>query len=108
MKQYFTFFALFILYLNVGSINAQPYVNIGNLNKIELNERNLWLQTKSINSNPSFQVLNQLYQNGNQVHSTFGGSGAYVTKVNLSNKSGEKGTWFVNVNAVYLDIGTAY
>jgi diguanylate cyclase (GGDEF)-like protein len=108
MKQYLTFFALFIFFLNVGSINAQPYVNIDNLDKIELNERNLWLQTESINTNPSFPVINQLYQSGNQVQSTFGGSGAYVTKVKLSNKTGGKDTWFVNVNAVYLDIGTAY
>jgi diguanylate cyclase (GGDEF)-like protein len=108
MTKHLTFFALFIFFLNVGSINAQPYVKLDNLNKVELKENNLWLQTESLGTNPSFQVINQLHQNGNRVKSTFGGNGAYVTKVELTNISGKKDTWFVNVNAVYLDIGTAY
>ena len=108
MTKHSAFFVLFIFSMTTFSINAQPYVKLDNHDKIELNEQNLWLQTQSLNTNPSFVDLNQLYQNGNRVTSTFGGSGAYITKIKLTNIKAQKDTWFVNVNTVYLDIGTAY
>lgn len=104
----FTLYALFILFINIGTINAQPYVTLNNADKIELNEQNLWIQTDSLETNPSFPMLSRMYQNGEPIKSTFGGSGAYVTKLNLNNTKTENDTWFVNINAVYLDIGTAY
>lgn len=108
MKFSFVLFALFVCFFNVNSINAQPYAELANLNKTALNEHNLWLQTKSLDKSVSFVELRQLYQNANRVKSTFGGSGAYVTKIKLTNIKGQNDTWFVNLDAVYLDVGTAY
>lgn len=102
------FFALFFFSMIASSISAQPYTELDSRNKIELNEHNLWRQTKSLDTSPNFLELNQSYQNANRVTSTFGGSGAYITKIKLANTKGQKDTWFVNIHAVYLDIGTAY
>ena len=101
-------FARFMFSMIASSISAQPYVQLDNLTKIKLNEHNLWRQTQSLNKSPSFVELNQLYQSANRVTSTFGGNGAYITKIKLTNTKERKDTWFVNINAVYLDIGTAY
>jgi len=108
MKSYLAFFALFIFLVNVASVSAEPYVELDNFNKIELNEQNLWFQTKSIDISPSFTELTQLYKSANQVISTLGGTGAYITKIKLINLKGKKETWFVNLHTNYLDIGTAY
>ncbi|PKH05960.1 diguanylate cyclase [Moritella sp. Urea-trap-13] len=108
MKFFFVSFTLFVFLFNVNSISAQPYVELDNLNKIELDEHNLWFQTQLLDKSLSFVKLRQLYENANRVTSTFGGSGAYVTKIKLTNTKGQQDTWFVNLEAVYLDIGTAY
>jgi len=108
MTNYLTFFALFIFLVNVGSVSAEPYVELDNLNNIELNEQDLWFQAKSLDVSPNFTELSQLYQSANQVISTLGGSGAYITKIKLTNIKDKKGTWFVNLHANYLDSGTAY
>jgi len=89
------------------SINAQAYVAL-NHNNIQLKEHNLWRQTQSLDNNPSFLALSQSYQKAKKVTSTFGGSGAYVTKVNFTNTKEQMSTWYVNIHAVYLDVGTAY
>jgi len=102
------FFALFFLLMITSPISAQPYTELDSRNKIELNEHNLWRQTKSLDTSPNFLELNQSYQNANRVTSTFSGSGAYITKIKLTNTKGQKDTWFVNIHAVYLDVGTAY
>ncbi|TWX64080.1 diguanylate cyclase [Colwellia demingiae] len=108
MTKYSIFCVFFLFSMFVNSINAQPYVALDNRNKIELNEHNLWFQTQSLDTNPSFVALSKLHQNTNRVTSTFGGSGAYITKIKLTNTKGKKDTWFVNIHAVYLDVGTAY
>ena len=90
------------------SIGAQPYVKLDDHSRIELNEQSLWHQTQSLETNPTFSSLAQLYADSNNVKSTFGGSGAYITKIKLSNLKIKNDTWFVNIHAVYLDIGTAY
>ncbi|HBY85429.1 MAG TPA: diguanylate cyclase [Colwellia sp.] len=103
--------ALFILFLFsvfANSIDAQPYVALENHSKIQLNEQNLWRQTQPLDTNPSFLVLSQSYQKANSVKSTFGGSGAYISKIKLTHNNGQKETWFVNIHAVYLDVGKAY
>lgn len=101
-------FAILVFSIIASSISAQPYVKLNNLNKIELNEQNLWHQTQSLDRTPSFVELTHSYANASRVTSTFGGSGAYITKIKLTNIQGKKDTWFVNTHAVYLDIGTAY
>ncbi len=108
MTKYSAFFILFLFSMIANSINAQPYVELDNRNKIELNEHNLWFQTQSLDTNPSFLTLSKLHQDANRVTSTFGGSGAYFTKIKLTNTKGKKDTWYVNIHAVYLDVGTAY
>jgi diguanylate cyclase (GGDEF)-like protein len=108
MTRYITLLALFIFTLSVGTISATPYVKLDNSNKIELDEDDLWSQAKSLNTSPSFVEISQLYLDANQVASTLGGSGAYITKIKLVNIKGKKDTWFVNLHVNYLDIGTAY
>lgn len=108
MTKHSAFFALCFFAMNVSSINAEPSITLDDSNKIELSEHNLWRQTLPLDKPASFVELNKMYQTASQVSSTFGGSGAYVTKIKLANSKGRKDTWFVNVNAVYLDIGTAY
>ncbi len=90
------------------SIGAEPYVKLDGHSKIKLNEQRLWHQTENLEKNPTFSSLTQLYQNSNVVTSTFGGSGAYIAKINLSNLNIKNDIWFVNIQAIYLDIGTAY
>jgi hypothetical protein len=101
-------FALLICIVTSFSVSAQPYIKLGNFNKIELDEHNLWFKTKPVDTPPNFSELSLLYQHANQVPSALGGSGAFVTKINLSNTKDEKNTWFVNIHMNYLDIGTAY
>jgi len=101
-------FSLFIFSVVSISVGAQSDIKLDNSNKIELNEHNLWLKTQPLNASPNFLELNRQYENGNRVVSTLGGSGAYVTKINLTNAKDEKDTWFVNIHMNYLDIGTAY
>lgn len=108
ITKYTVLFTLFFFSIVASSINAQPYVHLHNLNKINLDGTNLWLQTQPLDKTPDFAQLSQLYQNANRVTSTFGGSGAYIAKINLTNAKGKKGTWFADINAIYLDIGTAY
>ncbi|MDX2369434.1 MAG: diguanylate cyclase [Colwellia sp.] len=103
-----TFFAMIFFSIFASSISAQSYVELDNRNKIEINEYNLWRQTPPLDKSPSFAELSQLHQNANSVTSTFGGSGAYISKIKLTNTKGQKDTWFVNIHAVYLDVGTAY
>jgi hypothetical protein len=83
-------------------------VKLDNLNKIKLNENNLWYQTQSIGINPSFTELNQLYHDAKKVTSTLGGRGAYITKIKIINTKGHEDTWFVMLHTNYLDLGTAY
>ncbi|PKH87707.1 diguanylate cyclase [Colwellia sp. Bg11-28] len=108
MTKYSALLVLFLFSMIANSINAQPYVALDNRNKIELNEHDLWFQTQSFDTNPSFLALSKLYQNANRVTSTFGGSGAYISKIKFTNTKVQKDTWFVNIHAVYLDVGTAY
>lgn len=108
MTKYSALLVIFLFSMIANSINAQPYVSLDNRNKIELNEHDLWFQTQSLDTNPSFLALSKLHQNANRVTSTFGGSGAYISKIKLTNSKGKKDTWFVNIHAVYLDVGTAY
>ncbi|MBA6353704.1 diguanylate cyclase [Colwellia sp. BRX8-4] len=108
ITKYTACFALLIFSLTAISISAQPYVKLDNLNKIKLNEHNLWYQTQSIGINPTFAELSQLYQDAKQVTSTLGGRGAYITKIKLINTKGHEDTWFVKLHTNYLDLGTAY
>ncbi|MFT5708444.1 MAG: diguanylate cyclase (GGDEF)-like protein [Oceanospirillaceae bacterium] len=108
MIKHVVFFALFLFSIISDSISAQPYVNLDNVSKIELNEHNLWLQTQSLDTGPNFVELSRLYENANRTISTLGGSGAYITKVKLTNITEKKNTWFVNIKTNFLDIGTAY
>jgi diguanylate cyclase (GGDEF)-like protein len=107
ITKYSIFIALFLFSMVSLSINAQAYVAL-NHNNIQLKEHNLWRQTQSLDNNPSFLALSQSYQKAKKVTSTFGGSGAYVTKVNFTNTKEQMSTWYVNIHAVYLDVGTAY
>ena len=107
MTKTISFFVLLFLSITASSIEAQPHVALDNTNQAELSEHNFWRETRSLDKEPSFVELSQLYQQGKQVTSTFGGRGAYITKVTVSNAK-KKDTWFVNISAVYLDIGTAY
>jgi diguanylate cyclase (GGDEF)-like protein len=108
MIKYFLLFTLFSFSILSGSVAAQPSVQLDNLSKVTLNERNLWLQTQPQKMNPSFEELSGLYQSASQSITTLGGSGAYVTKVKITNTTDNKNTWFVNIQTNYLDIGTAY
>lgn len=108
MIKYTVIFTLFIFSMIASSISAQPYVKLDNINKIKLDEYNLWRQTPLLETNPSFVKLSQLYKTANKATPTFGANGAYITKIKLTNTKVQKDTWFVNINAVYLDIGTAY
>ncbi len=108
MIKHTVLFALFSFSILSSLVNAQPLVKLDSLNKIELSEQDLWLQTPSLDSSPTFAELSSLYQNANRVTSTFGGSGAYITKIRLTNVKGMMDTWFVNLQANYLDIGAAY
>ena len=107
ITKYSAFFVLFVLLIIVNSINAQAYVALKH-NNIQLNEDDLWRQTQLLDSNPSFLALTQSYHTAKKVTSTFGGTGAYVTQVNLTNTTDQMSTWYVNIHAVYLDVGTAY
>jgi len=108
LTRYTTFFALLLCSVTSLSVSAQSYIKLGNFNKIELNEHNLWFKTQPLDIAPDFSELNLLYQHANRVTSTLGGNGAYVTKINLTNIKEKKNTWFVNIHMNYLDIGTAY
>ncbi|WP_019029871.1 diguanylate cyclase [Colwellia piezophila] len=108
LTKYTAFLALLICSVASISVSAQPYIKLGNFNKIELNEHNLWFKTKSLDTPPNFSDLSLLYQHANRVTSTLGGSGAYVTKIDLINIEDKKNNWFVNIHMNYLDIGTAY
>ena len=57
MTKHSALFVLFLFSMIVNSINAQPYVALDNRNKIELNEHDLWFQTQSLDTNPSFLAL---------------------------------------------------
>jgi len=107
ITKYSAFLVLFVLLIIANSINAQAYVALKH-NNIQLNEDDLWRQTQLLDSNPSFLALTQSYQMAKNVTSTFGGTGAYVTQVNLTNTTDQMTTWYVNIHAVYLDVGTAY
>lgn len=107
ITKYSAFLVLFVLLIIANSINAQAYVALKHDN-IQLNEDDLWRQTQLLDSNPSFLALTQSYQMAKKVTSTFGGTGAYVTQVNLTNTTDQMTTWYVNIHAVYLDVGTAY
>lgn len=48
ITKYTACFALLIFALTTISISAQPYVKLDNLNKIKLNEHNIWYQTALI------------------------------------------------------------
>ncbi|KGJ88676.1 periplasmic/7TM domain sensor diguanylate cyclase [Colwellia psychrerythraea] len=106
-KAFYGFLTLFLFSMLVNTISAQPYVAL-NHDNIQLNEHNLWRQTQPLDASPSFITLSQSYLQSKKVTSTFGGSGAYVTKVKLTNTKEQRSTWFVNIHAVYLDVGTAY
>ncbi|MEH6443140.1 MAG: diguanylate cyclase [Oceanospirillaceae bacterium] len=108
MIKHIVLFTLFLFLIFAGSVSAQPYVNLDNIAKIELNEHNLWLQTQSLETGPSFVELTRLYESANRAISILGGSGAYITKVKLSNITKQKNAWFVNIQTNFLDIGTAY
>lgn len=108
MTKNIVLFILLIFPMIASSIYSEPPVKLDSTNQIEFNEKNLWHQVQSLDKTPSFTKLNQLYQGANQVTSTFGGRGAYLTKIEIANNTEEKNTWFANVSAVYLDIGTAY
>jgi diguanylate cyclase (GGDEF)-like protein len=108
MIKHTVLFILFCLVIISNSINAQPNVALDNLSNITLDERNLWLQAQPLDTSPSFTELRKLYQNGIRVTSTLGANGAFVTKLILTNESEKQGTWFVNVQTNFLDIGTAY
>jgi len=108
LTKYTASFALLIFSVVSISVSAQPHINLDNFNKIELNEQNLWLKTQPLDTSPSFTELSRLYPKANRTTSTLGGSGAYVTKIDLTNIKKKKSTWFVNIHMNYLDIGTAY
>lgn len=93
-----------------SSAYAQAYITLIDSDKTELEEHNLWHQPHPQRSDKdlSFVELRQMYQGAHQVASTFGGRGAYVSKIKIINGNDDFHTWFVNINAVYLDIGTAY
>lgn len=98
--------------LHICSVSVQAYVALTDSDKMELQEHNLWYQPQpqplSSDNTPSFSELDQIYQGAHQVTSTFGGRGAYVSQIKLINGKDISDTWFVNINAVYLDIGAAY
>lgn len=101
-------FLLLLLLVVINTASAEPAIGLDNIHIIEIDEYNLWYQSESLDQSPTFQELSQLRQDAHQVPSLIGASGAYITKIHLTNKKGEKGTWFININATYLDIGTAY
>jgi diguanylate cyclase (GGDEF)-like protein len=101
-------FSLLIFSAVSISVCAQSDIKLDNSNLIELNEQNLWFKTQPLDASPNFLELKRLYENGNEVVSTLGRSGAYATKINITNVQKEKDTWFVNIHMNYLDIGTAY
>ena len=107
MTKTISFLILLFLSIAASSIRAQPHVTLDDTKQTELSEHNLWREARSLDKKPSFVELSQLYQEAKQVTSTFGGRGAYITKVKVSSVK-QKETWFVNISAVYLDIGTAY
>lgn len=102
-----TLYVLCLFFAHINMVNALSYEEFNTADNIELIDHRLWVQADSLHAPPSFPELSHLYQNGKSMKSTFTGSDAYVTKLKLSNKE-ESTTWFVNINAVYLDIGTAY
>ncbi|PKF61137.1 diguanylate cyclase [Psychromonas sp. psych-6C06] len=99
---------LFIVSFHANAHRVLAYIELGELNTIQLNEHNLWSKTTQLDRPPSFKLLKQLYQNGQLVPSTLGKMGAYATKIKLANTKGENETWFVNLHINYLDVGTAY
>jgi diguanylate cyclase (GGDEF)-like protein len=85
-----------------------PYIVLNEAKQTEVNEYSLWYQTEIINRNPTFEKLNQLSVKANPVASTLAARGAYLTKIKITNSNPINDIWFVNISAVYLDIGTAY
>ncbi len=57
MTKYSTLLVILLFSMITNSIHAQPYVALDNQNKIELNEHDLWFQTQSLDTNPSFLAL---------------------------------------------------
>ena len=108
MTKYTAFFTLVFFSMIAASVSAEPHVALDDTLQIELDEHNLWRETESLDKSPSFAELSELYQSANQVVSTLARSGAYLTKIKLTNTKEKKDTWFANISAVYLDIGTAY
>jgi diguanylate cyclase (GGDEF)-like protein len=108
MTKYTAFFTLVFFSMIAGSVSAELHVALDDTLQIELDEHNLWRETESLDKSPSFAEIHELYQSANQVVSTLARSGSYLTKIKLTNAKEKKDTWFANISAVYLDIGTAY
>ena len=101
-------FFCFMCSLVAIAAGATPYVEIDESETIKLVEDNLWFKTQPQNANPNFEQITQLFAHAEPVLSTIGGTGAYVTKINISNTFASPQARFVKLHSNYLDIGTAY
>ena len=90
-----------------SAMNADPALVIPGVQQ-RLSDYDLWNQTQALDKAPTFEELSRLYLDSQQVSSIFGRHGAFISKIKLSNNKNKKNTWFVNISAVYLDVGTAY
>jgi diguanylate cyclase (GGDEF)-like protein len=108
MIKYILFFVFYVFSNSVSAIESVPYIVLNDAKQTEVDEYSLWYQTESLNRNPTFEELSQLYSKANSIVSTLAASGAYLTKIKITNSNQINDIWFVNISAVYLDIGTAF
>ncbi len=108
MIKYILFFVFYVFSNSVSAIESVPYIVLNDLKQIEVDEYSLWYQAESLNRNPTFEELNYLYSKAKPIASTLAVSGAYLTKIKIINSNEINDIWFVNISAVYLDIGTAF
>lgn len=108
MIKYILFFVFYVFSNSVSAIESVPYIVLNDLKQIEVDEYSLWYQTESLNRNPTFEELNYLYSKAKPIASTLAVNGAYLTKIKIINSNEINDIWFVNISAVYLDIGTAF
>lgn len=112
MRKYIALLALLLLPTIAYSSGIDSYALSGDVKQTQLNEKTLWYKTQSLDKNPTFEELKRLQVSAENVKTTLGARGAYLTKIKLTNShtnnNNSNDTWFVNISAVYLDVGTAY
>lgn len=107
-KKLFLCFCFLYYPMITDAMNAGPILVLPDGQQTRLSEYNVWHQIQALDKAPTFEELSRFYLDSEQVKSIFGSRGAFISKIKLSNIKDKKNTWFVNISAAYLDVGTAY